>query len=507
MQAVIRVLTAKESRALDDEAERRMVCPSWLMEVAGAKAAQYLSTRLDQGADRVVVAVGSGRNGGDGLVAARYLARFLPVEVVLLQGVPHFDGASRLLDAARAYGVHITDPEEFGLALSRATVVIDAILGTGIQAPLRPWARRAIDTINDSGRPCYALDIPSGVDADTGQIDGSAVRAKATITFGGSKWGHWCYPGTSHRGDLVVADIGLSEPDSASAGVLSADQVRGWIRPLAVDGHKYQRGRLVVVGGSQGMPGAPLMAAEAALRMGVGLVHLMVPRSLLNRISPSSAMLVSGSEEDDQGRLRWGDEHWAALEKADAVVIGPGLGEVSPSGWFKELLGLGKPMVVDADGLALLKGVLGQHNLEHVVLTPHQGEMARLLGVSASHVDQDRVGAFTRLQEQFGATVVLKGPHSIAGRPDHLYVNQSGIPELATAGSGDVLSGIIGGLLASGLAPWQAAAAGVYIHGRAGQEAEAVHGQSLIAPDLIQALAGDWQHWLSDRREEDPQWF
>ncbi|MCL4520656.1 MAG: NAD(P)H-hydrate dehydratase [Firmicutes bacterium] len=496
---MIKVMTAEQSQALDAKAEAAGVKSPWLMEVAGAKAAQYIGERLD--GDRVLVVVGPGKNGGDGLVVARHLARYWPVDVVLVRGTPKFEEAAGLVESAARYGAEIYSAESLIERLGRATVIVDAILGTGIRAPLKPWAKTCIEQINGASLPCYALDVPSGVDANNGQVDETAIRAEATITFGASKWGHWCYPGTGMRGNLAVADIGL--PNAAGGGrLIDADELRRWIKPLRADGHKYQRGRLAVIGGSPDMPGAPQMVAEAGLRMGIGLVQLMVPRSLIARLSVSSAMLVHGSDEDSAGRLRLTEAQWVLLKKSDAVVVGPGLGPMPGVEWIEELVDMGKPTVIDADGLRVLNSSPLKPPLPSLVLTPHEGEAARLLGISVDEVRADRLAAFMALEKKYGAAVVLKGPHTISGTSDHLYVNVSGIPELATAGSGDVLSGVIGGLLAAGYPNWQAATMGVYIHGMAARQAAMGHGQSLIAPDLIEALSGDWTRLVKATGEE-----
>jgi NAD(P)H-hydrate epimerase len=370
-------------------------------------------------------------------------------------------------------------------------VIIDAVLGTGLHVPLKPWVKVVIAAINQAGRPVYALDLPSGVDTDNGQIDETAVRADATIALGGTKWGHWCYPGASYRGRLVLADIGLPDHPTA-AHLIDSAFVSAALIPLAPDGHKYRRGRLVVVGGSADMPGAPQMAASAATRMGVGLVELMVPRSIVSRLSVSPAMLVHPIDEDENGSLCMTEVEKTHLTRAQAVVLGPGLGRQSAVEWLRWLQIHQKPIVIDADGLALLAAHPEVWDWPQAVLTPHEGEAAGLLGVSALEIRSDRLGALLSLLQRFNSTVVLKGAFTLLGSRQQVYVNPSGIPQLATAGSGDVLAGIIGALLASGYGTEAAAAIGVYIHGQAARLARLSHGDSLIAPDLIEALGSGW---------------
>ncbi len=492
---MISVLTTEQARADDAQAVDWGVSGQVLMELAGAKAARYLDGVLPSGA--VTVAVGSGRNGGDGLVVARYLARKRPTILVLLHGEPQFDGASGLVQAATRYGARLVDGDQLNMALTRSRAVVDGILGTGATLPLRPWAKHAVEAIHRSGLPVYALDIPSGVDADSGQIAGPVIDAVATVTFGGTKWGHWCYPGAQRRGRLVVADIGLPPPLTQRTHVVEGEIVAGWMKPLRADGHKYHRGRVAVIGGSPNMPGAPQLAAEAALRMGVGLVQLLVPRSLASRMAVSPAILVRPAEEDADGRLTLSATDLQAVSAMDAVVVGPGLGMgISPQ-QIARVIKLGKPTVVDADALLPFARLEQRIHPAPLLLTPHEGELARMLGVDSRWVRSERWKAFLTAWERFRATIVLKGPFTVAGRPGASWLNPTGTPVLATAGSGDVLAGMAGGLLAAGYPDWQVTALAPFLHGLAGQRAFSGHGDSVIATDLIDELAGGWKGWLN----------
>lgn len=472
---------------MDAEAEARGVSGAWLMEVAGAKAAQVIEATMGPGP--VTVVVGTGKNGGDGLVVARFLARDRAVTVVLVQGVPHFEGAERLLEAARKTGARILPGGDLAAALHEAALVVDGLLGTGVVPPLREWAKAAIAEINEAGRPVVSLDLPSGVDSDTGQAPEEAVRAALTVTFGAGKWGHFAFPGAELRGKLAVADIGLRLPP-ASARIAEGPMLRAALKPLARDGHKYRRGRVAVVGGGPDMPGAPQLAALAAQRTGVGLVELVVPRSLVGRVAPSPAALVRGAASDESGRLWLDGDDLAHLAEMDAVVVGPGLGPGVSSDVMRGLLRLDRPLVIDAGGLALAAAAPWEGRTGPVVMTPHEGEMGRILGISAAEVRGDRLAAARAACDRFGAAVLLKGPYTIGQSPSGTVVNPSGVPELATAGSGDVLAGIIGGLLAQGYGALEAMAVGAYAHGMAARRGIRRHGPSLIATDLIEALTG-----------------
>lgn len=490
VNAGIPVLTAEEARAKDAAAARQGIDPAWLMEVAGAKAAMAIERVVPEGP--VVVVVGPGHNGGDGLVVARYLARQRDTRVVLLRGVPHFPGADRLVAAARAYGAEILPESDLKAALASAAVVVDAVLGIGLAGPLREWAAQALTLMAGPGRFRVALDIVSGVDSDRGECWGPEGWAvDLTITFGALKWGHLCYPGAQAAGQLWVADIGLpAGPEGAGAWMRPPQWYRQALPVWAGDAHKYRRGRVVVIGGSRAMPGAPVLAAEAALRGGAGLVEVWVPEGLAARVRPSPALLVRPLPETAAGSLRLEGPAWEGVRRADAVVFGPGAGPGVPPALLRRLLAEARRVVVDGDGLSLL-GVLGTLSVDaanKLVLTPHEGEMARLLGQPASAVRRDRRSAFLEAAARWPGTLVLKGPFSIVGTGSLQVVNPVGGSELATAGSGDVLSGLIGSLLAQGAPPLEAAALGAYLHGWCGVQARRKAGRAVTAPDLIAAL-------------------
>ena len=452
-----------------------------LMRRAGRAAFDELLHRWS-GIRSVSICCGKGNNAGDGYIIAG-LAQEIGLKVQLLQVG---DAAQLRGDAslAKAWA------EERGVVPGRGDapftgeVIVDALLGTGLSGPVREPFRTAVERINASGRPVLAVDVPSGVDADTGALADAAVRADVTVSFIGAKLGLHTGPGLAARGALVQAGLGVTD------AVLA--QVPGcpWLQfdaaelpALAVDQHKHRMGHLAVVGGDAGMGGAPLMAAEAALRAGTGLV------SLLTRPEHQAAILARRPELMAQDA---GDAESAAalLGRASAVVVGPGLGRAP---WGERLIRLalaaGKPTVIDADGLRWL-AELELPPTGEPIITPHPGEAAALLATSTAGIEADRPAAALALARQFDAVAVLKGPGTLCAADALLGLCGHGNPGMATAGMGDVLAGVIGGLLAQGLGARRAATLGTCLHGWAGDRAARGRGQrGLIATDLFNAIA------------------
>ena len=474
--------TSAECRQLDRiMIEREGLAGFDLMRRAGQAAFDQLMHRWP-GLRSVSICCGKGNNAGDGYIIAG-LARQVGLEVQLLQvgDASQLRGDAALAQSwAERRGVSATA----GDAPFAGQVVVDALLGTGLKGPLREPFKSAVERINASGLGVLAVDVPSGVDADTGAVAEAAVRADVTLSFIGAKLGLHTGPGLALRGELVQAGLGVTE------AVLA--QVPGcpWLRfdaaqlpALAVDQHKHRMGHLVVVGGDAGMGGAPLMAGEAALRAGTGLV------SLLTRPEHHAAILSRRPELMAQDA---GDAERAAglLGRAAAVVVGPGLGRAPWGEWlFRLALAAGKPTVVDADGLRWLAEL--KPRTEHpLIITPHPGEAAALLGASAAEIEADRPAAALELARRFGSVAVLKGPGTLCAADGLLGLCAHGNPGMATAGMGDVLAGVVGGLLAQGFSPNRAATVGTCLHGWAGDRAAARLGQrGLLATDVIDALA------------------
>lgn len=485
--------TAAQCRELDRVAiEAHGMAGFDLMQRAGRAAFRVLMQRWPEAAG-ITVCCGKGNNAGDGYLVAG-LARRAGLEVTVHQlgdAAALRGDAARARDWAASLGVMARPgPPE---AIDGA-VVVDALLGTGIEGQLRPPFAATAACINDSGRPVLAIDVPTGVSADTGAVAEHSVRAAVTVTFIGRKLGLFTGPAVSYAGEVIFDDLGV--PGAVYRAVpggcpwLHYDTLPdGYTLPARdANVHKHALGHLVVVGGDHSMGGAPLMAAEAALRCGAGMV------SVIARAGHRPAMLARRPEvmvvDADDAALRG-----AVLDKATTLVVGPGLGQ-SPWGeeLFKQALERGLPTVLDADGLNLLaRGGVGIRG--PLVATPHPGEAARLLDSSGADIQADRPAAVRLLAERLSAAVVLKGAGSLVavpgadGRAELLGLCAHGNPGMASAGMGDVLSGVVGALLAQGLGPGAAAAAGTCLHSYAADRAAGALGQrSLLASDLLEPL-------------------
>ncbi len=436
------------------------------MEAAGAGVAAAILDRF--GPCTVAVLCGPGNNGGDGFVIARHLkAAGAPVRLALLG-----DAAALKGDAAIMAGRWDGDTEPLGEAvLDGAEIVVDAIFGAGLARDIDGAVRQVLEAAAARGLPSVAVDVPSGVHGDTGQVMGYALPAALTVTFFRAKPGHLLMPGRALRGDLKVVDIGIPE------SVLDATAWRNgperwlpsWPGPRQ-DGHKYSRGHVVVAAGGFGKGGAARLAARGALRIGAGLVTVAAPRdALAEHAGNLDAIMLEGGFID-------------AIEDArrNAVVIGPGNGVTGQTrANVLHALKAKKAAVLDADALTVFadaRPLLMEALHPNCVLTPHEGEFGRLFEVEGGKLERARAAA-----AQCGAVVLLKGADTVIAAPDgRAIINDNAPPDLATAGAGDVLAGFIGGLLGQGLPPFEAAAAGAWIHG----DAATRFGPGLIAEDL-----------------------
>lgn len=474
---------AAQVRELDRQAiEHGGVAGNTLMERAGHAAFDLLHRRWPA-ARRVAIVCGVGNNGGDGFVVAR-LARAAGLEVALYQ----MGEAARLrgaaLDAARQAGM-TAQPLTVG-ALRHCDVVVDALLGTGLSGEVRDEWHGAITAMNNSGRPVLALDIPSGLDADSGASLGGAVRATATITFIALKQGLLTGAGPACCGELYFADLDVPaqvyQRVPATARRLDLAQFATYLAPRPRDAHKGDCGHVLVVGGDHGCAGAVRLAAEAAARTGAGLV------SVATRSVHAAAITAARPELMCHG-VESAAELEPLLRRATVIVLGPGLGLAA---WGQQMLAkvlqARLPLVVDADALNLL--ALDPLHRKDWVLTPHPGEAGRLLDESPAEVQQNRFAAAAGLQASFGGVVVLKGPGTLVlGNDGMPGICAGGNPGMASGGMGDVLSGIIGGLIAQGLALREAAGAAVCLHAAAADAAAQADGErGLLASDLFSHL-------------------
>lgn len=498
------LVTAEEMRAREAEAERQGTTTRELMERAGrALTAAALHLAAPEG--RFAVLCGPGNNGGDGLVAARHLAQAgRQVSVVLVADPTRLKGdPAANLEALRAMGGSTSGTVE-QFSPRAGDVALDALLGTGLDRPPEGALADAIHALwkwRALGVRVLSADLPSGLHSDTGIPFRPCVQADATVAFGAMKVGQALEPGASLCGDLSVADIGLSV-ERATTGLLEEEDVQSCLPVRPADSHKGSFGHLLVIAGSRGRSGAAALAGLAALRSGVGLCTVATPDDALSDVLGHAPELM-GVGLDDEKPL--GPLHLEALLEAaqgkDALVIGPGI----PRGkktylLLAELLQrFPGPVLLDADALNALEGrldVLGTAQ-GPLVLTPHPGEMARLCGLSVAEIQANRVEAARSVARAHRVVLVLKGARTVVALPDgRVGINPTGNPGMATGGSGDVLSGVCGALLAQGLAPADAATVGTFAHGLAGDLEEEWRGQlGLIASDLLTGLTSVWARW------------
>ena len=456
------LFTAAEMRAAEEEYPDYPASIPELMDRAGRAVAEAVDDRYPD-ARRITVVAGPGSNGGDGRVAAG------------------------LLQANREVLVVDVKPEDEPKELGDPDVVVDAIFGTGFTGEPRPGAARLIQQVNRLGRPVVAVDIPSGVDASTGEIAGAAISADLTVTFHGAKVGLHVAPGRFRAGDVIVADIGLQGGETANA------LVRGEILklvPAKREGeNKYTAGAVLVVGGSRGLTGAACLAARAAFRADAGYVAVAAPVSSLTILETQLVEVVKRPvAEDWQGRMTE-EAAGSVVEAADrmrAVALGPGLGRSDGTVELvrRLLTALNVPLVVDADALWKLEPFARS---APTILTPHEGELGRLLGEPSGWVAAHRLEALRRAVERFACIVLLKGADTLIGAPGERPLVVSGnVPALAAAGTGDVLTGILAAFLAKGVEPRLAAAAGAVVHRRAAGFTGRPRG--LVAGDVVEAL-------------------
>jgi NAD(P)H-hydrate epimerase len=464
------------------EADRRTIAAGTpvevLMERAGRAVARAVRRRLGGAyGRRVVIVAGKGNNGGDGLVAARVLRGW---------GV-------RVATFALAEGV---DRRAFARELDRADLLVDAMFGTGFRGALSGDAAWVAEQADASGRPVVAVDIPSGVDGLTGALDGPCITATETVTFAAAKPGLLFDPGRERVGELGVADIGIAT-GAVVAGITEDADVASWLPARKPSTHKWEVGGVIVVGGHTGMTGAPMFVSHAAMRAGAGIVWCGVPGQGAAVAGSGSEVITFALPATDDGALdgRAAADVLRDLARFRALVLGPGLGahERTQAAVHQLVADAPIPLVLDADGLNALRGELSPLRLRHArghatVLTPHDGEYARLVGHAPG---ADRIDAARALATAAESVVLLKGSTTVIaepggpGRAGRVAVNTTGGPWLATAGTGDVLSGIVGAFVARGAGAFEAAAAGAWVHGRAADRAGHT---GMIAGDLIAAI-------------------
>jgi ADP-dependent NAD(P)H-hydrate dehydratase / NAD(P)H-hydrate epimerase len=490
------LLSASEQRATDEWAIGEIGIPGLeLMERAGRGLAELVAELAPGGP--VAVVCGKGNNGGDGLVAARLLREWGFEVRVLMVGAPaELQGDART-NLERLPG---PAPESFDqAALEGAAAIIDAILGTGFSGEPREPAASAIGAINRAGEQAVvvACDVPSGVDATSGEISGAAAQAHATATFHAAKPGLWIAPGKAHAGQVRVIDIGIPPGSAAEPTIgLIADRAADDVPRRGSDSTKFAAGSVLICGGSKGLTGAPCMASESAMRAGAGYVTACIPASL-NAIFESrllEVMTVPLEDQDGSLELAGAKLVLERAERSDALVLGPGLGRQDGALELARSIAQAAelPLLIDADGLNAHAGALSSlaGRLAATVLTPHAGELARLLEIDSASVGKRRLHSVRRAADAARAIVVLKGDDTLVAEPGgRVGISRGGAPALATAGTGDVLSGLIGAYLAKHMDPFHAACAGVLVHARAGRlAAKRIGEEGVIASDVISML-------------------
>jgi NAD(P)H-hydrate epimerase len=498
------------------DAERMRAIDRWAIDVRGVPSLELMEragTGVTRAVERLVpdgpavVMCGTGNNGGDGLVVARLLRDAGREVTVVCAGSRSKLTGDVLANLERLPGSAPLELAQSGDALAGASVVVDALLGTGFAGEPRGEVGEAIAAIQDCAAPVISVDVPSGVDASTGVVSGVAVRATATVTFHAAKPGLWIHPGKIHAGEVEVLDIGIPRgaPRDAEIGLIAPAALQLLPRRTTVS-TKFSSGHVLVAGGSRGLTGAPRMTALGAMRAGAGYVTACVPASQQAIVASGGPpeLMTRGLPDSDGALTPAGVE--VVLETArrgGALALGPGLGRGDHAVAFARALARRAevPLVLDADGLNAHAGNSGAHGGGHLddlatrtaatVLTPHPGELARLLDTDTDHIARERLAHVRLAAARAGAVVVLKGDDTLVADPAGLVaVSPGDSPALASAGSGDVLCGVIAALLSQGLEPFAAAAAGVLLHVQAGRMAARMQGaaEGVIATDVIAAL-------------------
>jgi len=550
----MKVVSVDEMRHIEAASDAAGHSYAAMMEQAGRAVAEAIVARREVQDRRVLVLVGPGNNGGDGLVAARYLAEAgARVTCYLLKPRDAAQDEKFRLVQEQGLDVVLAGEDKGWRELERlvreADVVVDALLGTGTRLPLRGALAKMLSRVGRSLAPrrqpprqpltpliasvaparrdwpfVVAVDGPTGLDYDTGALDERAVVADLTVTFAYPKLGHFRFPGASALGELVIADIGTDPALAADVAleVVTPEMVREWLPPRPPNAHKGTFGKALIVAGSVNYTGAAYLAGAAATRAGAGLVTLALPAAIHTAVAACLAEVTYLLLPHELGAISAGATRVLAerLEEYDALLLGPGLGrEPETSAFVEALLGgvrgrrrLGfvgaeestasprtlPPLVVDADGLNILAEMADwpKRLPPESILTPHPGEMARLMRCTIGDVQADRVAIAQAQAAAWGQVVVLKGAHTVVAAPDgRVAIQPFANPGLATAGTGDVLAGTIVALRAQGLASFEAATAGAYLHGLAGELARVEVGVAgMVAGDVLARLPQAWQH-------------
>lgn len=489
------VAFASQMKEIDKRAIEEYKIPGIvLMENAAMAVYRYVQNTR---AEKILVVCGTGNNGGDGFAVSRLLAvNGYEVSVYCFGDINRISGDARVnFDILRRMGIEVNnDIRQFILELKCFDMVIDAVFGTGFKGEVKGIYKNIIEYINKYGKYILSIDMPSGIDSDTGKGGEVYIKANETITFGCMKYGHLLLDGRDASGNVHVENISIPDSCIKSQNINSYTNYDEYplcmIKKRRTDSNKGSYGRVYIIGGSCGMSGAAALCAKSALRTGSGLVTCVIPESILNRVGSlvpeATYMICSEINGHINIMQKQMDE---IMEKADAIACGVGLGRET---YLTEQLiymikNSTKPMVIDADGINLLCSIkeVIKHSKGKIIITPHPGEMARLTGYSTDFINQNRIEVSKEFAKEYNCIVVLKGASTIVSDGNKTYINTSGNPGMATGGSGDVLTGIIASLIGQGYETYDASVLGVNIHGLAGDDAYEDYGFGLTSMDII----------------------
>lgn len=500
------ILNGEQTRMLEQSAVENGCTYLGLMEKAGREAAGFIQRTLSQFRRKTVVLCGNGNNGGDGFVVARCLAGWSEdVLVVLVNGVPRTqDALSMYQRACKISAVRFLEypDESLEQELKTADLIVDGIYGIGFHGAMREAYVPLVKWVNEAAAKVVSLDLPSGVSCDLGEVEGEAIKADYTVTFSALKLCQAQYPAIEYCGQVVAADVGIprqvyeeSPYEARTTGPWALDKI---LAPRKLSANKGHYGALLCLCGSRGMAGAVVMSAQAASRCGVGLVDVALPESIYPIAAGGACEAIFTLLPEESTRVRMPEAKRLLSQKlkgkTTACLVGCGLGLSEESRSMVEYLveNSSVPMVIDADGLNAIaeKPEILKKAQAPMVLTPHPGEMARLLHTTTKEVQEHRLECAGKFAAAYKAVLVLKGNKTVVACPDgRLFVNLTGNPGMAKGGSGDVLAGMIGAFLAQGLSPEEAAIGGVYLHGLAGDRcAQRLSQIAMTAPDLVQEL-------------------
>lgn len=508
----MKVLDCRETRELEQRAVEYGADYAELMETAGAAVACFLRNRFEIPGKQILILCGKGNNGGDGFVIAyRLWESGAHITIALLDGLPQTDLACQMLAKIRNTSVRTyllqDDEGEIDAAILQADIIVDAVYGIGFRGSVREAMRPVFFAVNDAKAPVVAVDIPSGLNGDTGRVEGVHIKADHTITFSTKKPVHFFAPAERSCGDVLVADVGIPEDVLRRQECGLEVTERFFLNPLFVprnpETNKGNYGHLLAVCGQEGMAGAAVLAAKAAVRCGTGLVNLALPRSIYpvaagHLTEPIFTLLQDGPQGERQI-----DEQ---LARSTACLIGCGIGtgDVQRQRVYRILSQTRVPVVLDADGInAVAENIdVLETASAPLILTPHPGEMARLLGIRVQEVQENRLEIARSFVQKYPVILVLKGHHTLIAVPSNMlpeqatshftgkvYINPTGNPGMAKGGSGDVLAGMIAAFCAQGVEPWRAAVSGAYLHGLVGDRCAAKYSERAMLPtDLLEEL-------------------